>query len=90
MVSGQHDPVLLRRARWARLARAGQRVGYGLIGLAIAGFVVGLAIGFNVVVGTVVTAALVATTVTLLPAIILAYSVKAAEREEREAREARP
>lgn len=77
------DPVLVQRARFARMARTGQRVGYGLIGVAVAGFVVGLIVGFNIVVATVVIAALVGTTVTLLPAIILDYSVKAAERDDR-------
>ena len=78
------DPVLVRRARFARVAQTGQRVGYGLIGVAVAGFVVGLIVGFNILVATVVVAALVGTTVTLLPAIILGYSVKAAEREDRQ------
>lgn len=84
VVSDREDPVLARRAWFARMAQTGQRVGYGLIGVAVVGFVVGLLVGFNIVVATIVIAALVGTTVTLLPAIILAYSVKAAEREERE------
>ena len=86
-MSGPVDPVLVRRARLARLAELGQRVGYGLIALAVVGFVVGLVIGFeNRVVTTVVTVALAATTVTLLPAIVLGFSVKAAEREDRQSR----
>jgi hypothetical protein len=83
VVSDWEDPVLARRARLARLAVTGQRLGYGLIGVSLIVFVIGLLFGFNVVVATVVTAALVLTTVTLLPAIILGYSVKAAEREDR-------
>ncbi len=82
VVNGKQDPIVARRARLAQLAQTGQRVGYGLIGVSVVVFVLGLLIGFNVLVATIVTAALVGTTVTLLPAIILGYSVKAAEREE--------
>ena len=79
------DPVLARRARFARTAELGQRLGYGLVLTAMLGFAVGLVVGFdNRAVTTVVVAALVGTTFTLLPAIIVAYSVKAAEREDRE------
>lgn len=85
-MSGASDPVLARRARMAQVAGIGQRVGYGLIAVAVVGFVVGLAVGFdNRAVSAVVGGALAATTVTLLPAIILGFSVKAAEREDREA-----
>ena len=86
-MSGPADPVLTRRARLARLARLGQRVGYGLIGVAVVGFAVSLLVGLNNrVVAAVVTVALAATAVTLLPAIVLGFSVKAAEREDRDAR----
>ncbi len=72
----------------ARVAVGGQRVGYGLIAVAVAGFAVGLVAGFdNRAVTIVVGGALAATTVTLLPAIILGFSVKAAEREDRERRQ---
>ncbi len=85
MVTPGEDPVLARRAQYARAADAGQRIGYGLIVIAVLGFVVGLFVGFdNRVVTTVVGAALAATAVTLLPAIILGFAVKAAQREERE------
>lgn len=83
MVRPPEDPVLVRRAVWARVAGAGQRVGYGLIVIAVATFVVGLVIGFeNRAVTTVVSAALAGTAVTLLPAIILGFAVKAAQRED--------
>ena len=45
------DPVLAKRARAARLAEAGQRVGYSLFGVAIVAFVVGFAIGFTSTIG---------------------------------------
>ncbi len=77
------DPVVARRAQFARAADAGQKLGYGLIVVAIVGFVVGLVVGFdNGAVTTVVGVALAATAVTLLPAIILGFAVKAAQRED--------
>ena len=78
------DPVRARRARWARWAAAGTRVGYGLVLVAVAAFVAGVATGFGRVVTTVVTASLLATTVTLAPGIVMGYAVRAAEREDRE------
>lgn len=84
------DPVLARRAQFARAADVGQKIGYGLIAVAVVGFVVGLVVGFdNRAVTTVVGMALAATAVTLLPAIILGFAVKAAQREDgqREKRE---
>lgn len=90
-MSSSGDPVLVRRAAFARLARLGQRVGYGLIAVAVAGFVVGLVVGFeNRAVATLVGACLAATVVTLLPAIIVGFAVKAAEREDREREAGRP
>lgn len=76
------DPVLERRARMAGLAVAGKRVGYGLVVLAVVAFAVGAATGFGAAVTAVVTASLLATTLTLAPAIVVGYAVKAAERED--------
>jgi hypothetical protein len=78
------DPVRVQRARWARWAATGKRVGYGLILVAVVAFTVGAVSGFGTVVTTTVTAALVGSTVTLAPGIVVAYAVKAAEREDRE------
>ena len=78
------DPVLARRARIARLALAGRRMGYGLILVAVVAFAVGVAAGFTTAVTTTVTTALAASTVTLAPALVAGYAVKAAEREERQ------
>lgn len=78
------DPVRLKRAQAARLAEAGERVGYLLLGVAVVTFVVGAVRGFSGVTTTVVTVALIAMTLVLAPAIVLGYAVKAAEREDRE------
>lgn len=75
------DPVLARRARLAALAAAGQRVGYGLVVVAVVAFFAGLASSFQRW-GVVVVAALALTTVTLAPAIVLGYAVRAAARED--------
>jgi hypothetical protein len=78
------DPVLERRRRIARLVQVGQRSGYGLFGLAIVLFVIGLFAGFGGIVGSGIVAALVVGSIVLAPAIVFGYAVRAAEREDRE------
>jgi hypothetical protein len=78
------DPVLVRRARIARLVDLGQRVGYGLFGLAIVAFVFGFVRGYTDALTTLIVAALLVGSAVLAPAIVLGYAVKAAEREDRE------
>ncbi len=81
--NNDNDPVLARRARLARLAKTGQRVGYGCFALAIGVFVGGAIRGFSSLTVTIVVAALAVGSVTLAPAIVLGYAAKAADREER-------
>lgn len=81
------DPVLDRRRRIARLVSIGQRVGYGLFGLAVVLFLVGFATGFGTV-GSVIVVCIVVGSVVLAPAIVFGYAVGAAEREDRQ--EGRP
>lgn len=78
------DPVLAQRARMARLASLGQRIGYLLFGLALAAFFVGLATGFAGWTTWTVMIALGLGSLVLAPAIVLGYAVKAAAREDRE------
>lgn len=78
------DPVLDRRRRIAALVRTGQRVGYGLFGLAIVLFAVGLVVGFGGAVTPGIVASIVLGSIVLAPAIVFGYAVKAAEREDRE------
>lgn len=78
------DPVRVRRARIARLTEWGQRVGYGLFGLAIVVFVVGFIVGYSDLLVTVIVASLGVGSLVLAPAIVFGYAVKAAEREDRE------
>ena len=77
------DPVRERRARIARAARLGQRVGYGCFALAVVAFFAGLATRYSTGVVALVVASLVAGSFMLLPAIVLGYAVRAAEREDR-------
>ena len=84
MSDATDDPVRRRRARLDRLSKLGQRVGYGCLAVAIVAFFIGFAAGYSDALVAVIVAALVVGSVTLLPAIILGYAVKAAEREDRE------
>ena len=78
------DPVLERRRRIASLVSLGQRAGYGLFGVAIVLFVIGLVAGFGGAVGTGITVCIVVGSIVLAPAIVFGYAVRAAERDDRE------
>ena len=78
------DPVRARRARIARLTEVGQRVGYSCFGLAVVAFVIAFITGFGAVVTACIVGALALGSITLAPAIVFGYAVKAAEREDRE------
>jgi len=81
---GDTDPVRARRARWARAASLGQRAGYGVFGVAVVAFAVGVATGLSDAVVVVVIGALALGSLVLAPAIVLGYAVRAAERDDRE------
>ncbi len=67
-----------------RLALVSQRIGYGLLGVAIVAFIVSFALSFPSAAVTTVIVALIAACVVLPPAIILGFAVRAADREDRE------
>ena len=77
------DPVLARRRQLARWSATGKRAGYGLYGLSLAAFAVGLVTGFTAAPAAVATVALLAGSVLLLPSIIISYGVRAADRADR-------
>ena len=77
-----HDDVLARRERIKRLVDLGQRVGYGLFGLAIVGFFIGFIVDFTDPLVSVIVVSMVVGSVILAPAIVFGYGVKAAERED--------
>ncbi|MDP9073292.1 MAG: hypothetical protein M3N98_03785 [Actinomycetota bacterium] len=77
------DPILLRRARYASLARLGKAIGYGLLLVAIIAFVAGFASNFASATVAICITGLIGACIVLPPAIIAGYAVKAAEREDR-------
>ncbi|HUI48118.1 MAG TPA: hypothetical protein VL119_05445 [Acidimicrobiia bacterium] len=78
------DPVVARRARIARFASIGKRVGYCALGIAIVSFFVGVATSFPPWTVGVSVAGLVVSCVVLPVPIVLGYGVRAAAREDRE------
>jgi ABC-type Na+ efflux pump permease subunit len=78
------DPVLARRARIARIAALGKRVGYLALGVAVVSFVAGAITSFATWTVVVSTAGLVTACVILPIPIVLGYGVRAAAREDRQ------
>ena len=66
-------------AKWTLLAN---RVGYLVLALAMALFVIAFAVGFSSVLAGLVIACLIVSFVLLAPSIVLGYAVKAAERDD--------
>ena len=83
-VSRPKDPLMASRARLARLANLGRRVGYLTFVLSIGILALGLAAGFTDGISAVVIGLLVGGSAVLAPAILLHYAVRGAEREETE------
>jgi membrane-bound ClpP family serine protease len=78
------DPVRARRARVARWTLLANRIGYLLLAVAVALFVVAFMVGFNAALATTVVVMMVLSFVLLAPSIVLGYAVKAADRDDRE------
>ena len=76
------DPVRARRARIARATAWGKRIGYTLLVVAILAFVIAALSGFPrwAVVTTI--AALIGACIVLPVPIVIAYGLRAAERED--------
>ena len=79
------DPVRRRRQQVARWTLLANRIGYLVLALAVALFVIAFAVGFSPAMATLVIVCLVVSFVLLAPSIVLGYAVKAAERDDREA-----
>jgi hypothetical protein len=77
------DPVLARRARIARVARVGKRVGYAALVVAVVSFVAAAVTEFPALAVDLSVASLVVAIVVLPVPIVLGYGIRAAEREER-------
>lgn len=78
-----HDPVVQRREKLLKLTSAGQRFGYSCFGLAMVLFVVALLTQLPSWLVTTIVVLMVAGSVVLLPAIIISYGAKAADKEDR-------
>lgn len=78
------DPVLAKRAKIARWVELGQRIGYGLFGVAIVAFIWGALAGYSDTITAVVGVSMLVGSVILAPAIVFGYGVKAADRDDRE------
>jgi hypothetical protein len=78
------DPVLARRARIARAAALGKRLGYLALGVSIIAFVAGVLTDFARWTVIVSTTGLILACLILPVPIVLGYGVRAAAREERE------
>jgi hypothetical protein len=76
------DPVLAGRARALHIAKRLQRVGYIGFAAALIVFFIGIVIGLDDVTTTIIVVCLGVGSLFLLPGILLAYSVKAAARDE--------
>lgn len=79
----ENDPVLVRRARIRMLCDLGSRIGYSCFGAAVVLFVVAFIADFPSWLVTIIVASMVVGSLTLLPAIVLGYGVKAADAEDR-------
>ena len=82
-VTDPTDPVLVRRAAVLRWCDLGQRFGYLCYGAAVVLFVIGFIAQFPTWLVTVVVALMVVGGIVLIPAIILGYAAKAADKEDR-------
>jgi hypothetical protein len=78
------DPVLARRARIARAAAVGKRLGYLALVVSIIAFVAGVFTDFARWTVIVSTTGLILACLILPVPIVLGYGVRAAAREERE------
>ena len=78
------DPVVRRRRQVERWTLLANRVGYLVLALAMALFVIAFAVGFSATMATLVIVCLVVSFVLLAPSIVLGYAVKAADREDAE------
>ena len=77
------DPVIERREKIGRWCEVGKRFGYALYGIAVVLFFIGLATEYTGWLVTTIVVCMAVGAVVLIPAIILGYGVKAADREDR-------
>lgn len=76
------DPVRARRRQVARWTLLANRVGYLVLSLAIALFVMAFLFGFSNTMASIIIVTMVVSFTLLAPSIVLGYAVKAAERDD--------
>lgn len=77
------DPVREQREKVRTLVSYGMRTGTALFGLASTILIMGLLLGLNDLVTGLVLACIILGSITLAPAMVFHYGVKAADREDR-------
>jgi hypothetical protein len=82
--SPESDPVRRRRRQVERWTLLANRIGYLVLALAMALFVIAFAVGFSSTMAALVVICLVVSFVLLAPSIVLGYAIKAADREDAE------
>ncbi len=78
------DPVRRRRRQVARWTLLANRVGYLVLAVAVALFVMAFALGFNATMAGLIVASMIVSFGLLAPSIVLGYAVKAADRDDAE------
>lgn len=78
------DPVVRRRRQVERWVLLANRIGYLVLAVSVALFVVAFVLGFNATMSTLIVATLVLACILLAPSIVLGYAVKAADRADAE------
>ena len=78
------DPIRARRRQVEKWTLLANRIGYLVLALAVALFVLAFAFGFKSTMATLIIIALVVSFALLAPSIVLGYGVKAADRDDAE------
>lgn len=83
-MNAEIDPVRVRRAKVAKWTLLANRIGYLVLALAVALFVLAFLFGFTGTMATLIIVSMVISFVLLAPSIVLGYAVKAADRDDAE------
>lgn len=83
-MNAEIDPVRVRRAKVAKWTLLANRIGYLVLALAVALFVLAFLFGFTGTMATLIVVSMVISFVLLAPSIVLGYAVKAADRDDAE------
>ena len=81
---GPADPVVRRRRQVERWVLLANRIGYLVLAVSVALFVMAFVLGFTATMSTLIVATLVVACLLLAPTIVLGYAVKAADRADAE------